>query len=231
MPSKRHWSNNVYEYIEGYWSCCIASRTTLRPLTQIDSPDEKIKQEAFDKATREGPLGPRMEGSENDDLELLTPMYEPYEDNNSGDTEPPVVDDEDDFDTEALDNYLQAEVVLAVGGENLSGKVIARKRDADGNPIGKANMNPILDTRVYDVEFPDGNVDKYAANIIAESMVAQVDDEGIQYLLMDEITDHLCDGTAVSIANQYVTHNGRQFIWKTTCGWKMCIKWKDGSTS
>jgi hypothetical protein len=156
-------------------------------------------------------------------------MYEPYEDNNSGDTAPPVTDDKDDFDTEALDNYLQAEVVLAVGGENLSGKAIARKRDADGNPIGKANMNPILDTGVYDVAFPDGRVDN--ANDIAESVFAQVDDEGIQYLLMDEITDHLCDGTAVSIANQYVTHNGRQFIWKTTCGWKMCIKWKDGSTS
>jgi hypothetical protein len=40
-------------------------------------------------------------------------------------------------------------------------------------------MNPILDTRVYDVEFPDGRVDKYAANVIAESMFAQVDDEGI----------------------------------------------------
>jgi hypothetical protein len=43
----------------------VASRTTLRPLTQIDidSPDEKIKQEAFDKAIGEGPLGPRMEGA------------------------------------------------------------------------------------------------------------------------------------------------------------------------
>jgi hypothetical protein len=57
---------------------CVASRTTLRPLTQIeiDSPDEKIKRVAFNKAIREGPLGSRMEGSEDDDLELLTPMCE-----------------------------------------------------------------------------------------------------------------------------------------------------------
>jgi hypothetical protein len=37
--------------------------------------------------------------------------------------------------------------------------------------------------------FPDGNVAEYSANVIAESLYSQVDDEGRQYLLMDEIID------------------------------------------
>jgi hypothetical protein len=41
----------------------------------------------------------------------------------------------------------------------LRGIVKGRKRDADGNPIGKSNDNPLLDTRLYEVEFPDGNID------------------------------------------------------------------------
>jgi hypothetical protein len=32
---------------------------------------------------------------------------------------------------------------------------------------GRANDNPMLDTRTYDIEFPDGLSDEYTANIIA----------------------------------------------------------------
>jgi hypothetical protein len=62
-------------------------------------------------------------------------------------------------------------------------------------------------------------------------MFPQVEDEGMQYLLMNEITDHICDGTALAIEDQFVTNNGRRLICKMNCGWKMCIKWKDGSPS
>ena len=43
----------------------------------------------------------------------------------------------DDFDVEAFDKYLLAEVILPKGDQMLLGKVIARKRDADDNPIGR----------------------------------------------------------------------------------------------
>jgi hypothetical protein len=36
------------------------------------------------------------------------------------------------------------------------GEVIRRRRDSNGNPIGRRNLNPILDTREYEVLFPDG---------------------------------------------------------------------------
>jgi hypothetical protein len=44
------------------------------------------------------------------------------------------------------DNFLSAEIMLPRGGTMVKGRVPARKRDRDGNPIGLANSNPILDT-------------------------------------------------------------------------------------
>jgi hypothetical protein len=46
--------------------------------------------------------------------------------------------------------------------------------------MGKANRNPILDTRLYTVKFPDRKGAEYAANIIAENMLSMCDEEGNQ---------------------------------------------------
>ena len=54
--------------------------------------------------------------------------------------------------------------------------------------------------REYEVEFTDGTREKYQANVIAENMYAQVDDEGLQYLLLQEITDHRKGNSAVPIS-------------------------------
>jgi hypothetical protein len=58
--------------------------------------------------------------------------------------------------------------MLPVGGEVLQAKVTGHKIDSNGNPIGKENPNPILDSWLYWVKFPDGSADAFAANIIAE---------------------------------------------------------------
>ena len=47
------------------------------------------------------------------------------------------------------------------------GSVTRRKRDVDGNNIGRANSNPILDTHTYEVEFEYGSMSTYSANVIA----------------------------------------------------------------
>jgi hypothetical protein len=83
----------------------------------------------------------------------------------------------------------------------LTGRVTGRKRDSEGNKIGTASAHPVLDTRVYTVEFPDGDVGEYAANEIAKNMYAQCDIEGNQYLLLDAIVDHRKDGHAVEKAD------------------------------
>ncbi len=62
--------------------------------------------------------------------------------------DPDLFDDSDPIDPdygdaeitpEMGDNYLSAEIMLPRGGTLVKGRVTARKRDRDGNPIGLAN--------------------------------------------------------------------------------------------
>jgi hypothetical protein len=88
-------------------------------------------------------------------------------------------------------------------------KVVVRKYNADGNPVGRQNANPVLDTCKYKVLFPDSVMDTFTVNIIAENMFLQVDKEGRSYSIIEEIIDHKKDGTAVSKEDGYeVTSNG-----------------------
>ena len=107
------------------------------------------------------------------DDENVTPSFEPMEESIP-----------EEYDPEILDQYLTAQVQLPLGDDLILGKVVARKRDAHGNPIGKSSENPIFDTRRYQVEFPDGRIEEYCANIIAECLYAQVDQEGNQYIII-----------------------------------------------
>ena len=63
-------------------------------------------------------------------------------------------------------------------GNGQKGRFTKRSQGNDGKPIGVTYNNPLFDTREYDVEFTDGSIKKYDANIIDENMFAQVDDEG-----------------------------------------------------
>jgi hypothetical protein len=140
--------------------------------------------------------------------------------------------DADDYTPEAYDEYLTAEVLLPNGGEVTRAKVTGCKRDAEGNPVGRRHNNPMLDSREYEVEFPDGATDVFTANTIAESMYSQIDGDGHTFLLMSEITDHKTDGTAVSKDDGLETmRNGQQRPRHTTRGWKLLVQWKDSSMS
>jgi hypothetical protein len=157
--------------------------------------------------------------------DIETPEYEPMDPESS-------MPDADEWDAEAYDQYITAEVRLPKGDQEVLGQVIARKRDADGNPIGKSNANPILDTRLYQVKFTDGTVSEYSADEIAECLYSQVDDEGRQLMLLDELIDWKRTDEAVDDNDiLQVSHNGNLHPRRTTKGWKICIKWKDGSTS
>ena len=48
--------------------------------------------------------------------------------------------------------------------------VVRHLRDTYGMPIGKASDNPILGTRIYEVEYPDGHKASLTANDIAENL-------------------------------------------------------------
>ena len=87
---------------------------------------------------------------------------------------------DDVFTSEIMDDtYMNMEVALPrdTEGPDFS-HVTNRPKDANGLPIGTSNGKPILDTRVYKVEYVDGHKASLTANSIAQKMFAQVDDKG-----------------------------------------------------
>jgi hypothetical protein len=137
----------------------------------------------------------------------------------------------DEWMPEDFNKYLAAEVLLPHGGELVWAKVTVRKRVADSTPVRDTHSNPILDTREYEVSFPDGSTNCYAANMIVESLYSQVDTNGREYTLMKEIVDHWSDGSAVPVDDAYyVDPNGRKSRQMTTKGWKLLFEWREGMT-
>ena len=131
----------------------------------------------------------------------------------------------------ADDCYLNMELALPRDGDGPTfGRVKKRIKDNDGNPVGVANENPILDTRMFEVEFLDGHTAAMSANAITENMFAQVDSEGNRLLLMQEISDHRFTADAVNEKDMFVIlDNGKRSRKKTTVGCELLVKWKDGS--
>ena len=144
------------------------------------------------------------------------------------------IQEADDHTPDVLDDtYLNMELALPRDGDGPEfAKVTKRLRDANGLPIGVAHENPILDTRLYEVEYLDGHKAALAANAIAVNIFAQVDDEGHRHVLLDSIADHRTNGKQVTVDNAFITSsNGGKRRRETTKGWEILVQWKDGSTS
>ena len=132
------------------------------------------------------------------------------------------------------DWYLNMELAVPRGANQNPqyAKVTKRLRDADSIPIGTANENPILDSRMYEVEYQDGTKASLAANYIAESLFAQVDQEGNRHVLLDELIDYRVNGHEVKLQDAFITTGtGMRRRRETTIGWELLAQWKDGSTN
>ena len=212
----------------------VVDRSTFRHLTADELQDEvhKATRDDFTKLLHEK-LGSAatfadltLGGDGGRSFLLPTPEHIPYDD-----VPFDILEEELMPTPESGDEYVNAEVMLPRGNAMQRGRVVKRKRDDDGNIVGTANANPILDTRVYEVMFPDGEVTELAANTIATSMYAQCDVDGNEYLLLEAFVDHQKSDAALTLEQQKTNHNGRPSIRKSTAGWKLCCQWLDGSTS
>ena len=95
-----------------------------------------------------------------------------------------------------------------------------------------ANDNPILDSRMYEVEYQDGTKASLVANYIAKNMFSQVDQEGNCHVLLDEIIDYRVKGQEVKQQDAFIiTRSGTKRRCETTIGWQLLVQWKDGSTN
>ena len=218
----------------------VVSRSTVQRVTNLEMSTIDIKEtfQQFDQRIRKK-LKSRDRGYDGD-----KPNPDDWAD---------IIDEDDDFREEFQkiyndksikeadeytpeigdDTYLNMEVALPRDNQGPTfAKVTKRLRDANGLPIGTANDNPILDTRLYEVEYLDGHTASLSANAIAMNMFAQVDDQGNRMLLLDSIIDHRVDGTEVKPDEAFITTpNGGKRRRKSTRGWEILLQWKDGSTT
>ena len=110
------------------------------------------------------------------------------------------------------------------------GKFILHVINEHGKLIGTYDNNPILNSHLYEVEFTDGEVKYFAANIILESCMLQVESNSHHYQLLDCITNVRCDDQAIAKSDGYNTTKREQHKrCETTVGWNFDIKWKDGT--
>ena len=82
--------------------------------------------------------------------------------------------------------------------------VVKRLQDKGGIPIGTANDNPILDSRIYEVEYPDGHQASLAANAISGHLFAHVDDEGHHSVLLQDIIENCKNGREVTKEHAFI---------------------------
>ena len=215
----------------------VVARQSLRRLTEaeINSSIEKEKCAQFDRQIQEryGPGVVKVSSDESKmtDLDEIDD-FTPYED----DVEAPsfVPDYEEVVDESgrvvevcSYDRFLSAELEAHFDGQTVNGKVSRRITDQEGKPIGEYDPNPLKNTAIYEVEFENGMIREYAANAIAEAIYSQCDAEGWRYTLLDGILDYKVSDQAE--ANRFVyTKCGRRRLRKTTKGWSLKIRWKNG---
>lgn len=212
----------------------IRNVSTYRGLTEEEKDRQEAKEamKAFDE-TIMNKLGAKL--TEGDLLELgedfITSSFPHYSDEYGNDL-PPMPEDMEEEEKLDIDNYIGAEVLMDKGESMQTAKVVSRKRGRDGSSIGIANPNPMLDTRIYVVRYPDGIEEEYSANIIAQNLYSQCDLDGNQNMILKYIVDHRILSDSVRKGDEYFeTANGTRRLRKSTRGWELCIEWIDGSTS
>ncbi len=221
----------------------VLSRTTVQRVTNLELQLEENKTKC---ATYTAALQERLGDNElvaldgKGDLELPDDWEDPafnkefVQEFGLTINDPQLCEADQDFTPDTYDDtYLNMELALPRDGAEVQfGRVVKRLRDKDGLPIGTAHDNPILDTRMYEVEFQDGHKASLAANAIAENLFAQIDDEGNRHILFEEIVDHRTNGKQVLQQDAFIVNrSGTQRRRETTVGWELLVRWKDGSTT
>ena len=179
----------------------VIPRRTIRKLCkdEIFSEIEKQKRRIFQDLIQKS-LGESLAQPEKHILN----EYEPYSDDSEPasfqlpeDNYPVDNDGTTDFEKPITDHWIHVEMNLPQGDAMYNFKVIVCATDQDENVIVTYDDNPYSNTMMYDVEFPDGEIKEYSANVIAENMYAQVDAEVFSHSLLDSISDFKKYGNAV----------------------------------
>jgi hypothetical protein len=216
----------------------VVPRRTVRPLNtaEVHSATETKKRAIFN-ALIKGRWGTSMSAPPEETSE---DTFEEYWDNDEEQRVIPDVEDTVDGNGRLInqqplyDQIINAEVQLQQDNQLCTGKVIRRAISPDGTTTGSYADNPILNSIVYEVEFPDGQAKEYAANKIAENMLTQVDSDGYSTTLMQGIIDYNKDDAIAPVPKSdkwVITAREQRRLRMSTVGWKLLVQWRDGSES
>ena len=229
-----------------YWiltvNCTVITRTTVQQVTSFEMQLDHMKEraQAFDEAIKlkikvsehtilEGGQTQPYNWTDHpfeEDPDFTEEFHEVISNNELKETD-------ETFTPDVYDMYLNMELAIPQEDslEPRLARVTKQLKDANGLPIRLANETPIQDTRMYEVEYLDGEQTTLAANNIAENLFAQIDDDGNCQVLMDEIIGHRSNEHAVKQQDAFiVTKMGTKRRRETTKGWELLIRWKCGGT-
>ena len=219
----------------------VVSRTLVQRVARLEMGEEATQKRtgAFDETIKLRLRDCANTLEEDRKVEPLDWSTHPFGDDpdfqeefNSVTSNAKVKDDDSNFTPDTYDTYLNMELALPQGDslEPRMARVTKRLKDANGIPIGTADDNPLLDTRMYEVEYLHAKHASLSANHITENLFAQVDDEGNRQVLMKEIIDYRTNGQEVKHQDAFITtKTGTKRRRETTKGWEILIEWKDGS--
>ena len=109
---------------------------------------------------------------------------------------------------------------------------MSRKRDGSGALIGTHNDISILDTRICNVNFPDGNYKQYATSVLNESLTPSYDCDGYDKASILEICGYCKDSKSINRFNGfYTSYNGNTRPIVTTKSWEVRLHLNDNSTT
>ena len=160
---------------------------------------------------------------------------EPYGDNSTPENEPFEADLVDAAGKPVLmhsltDVLINAEVLLRKDVSSAIAQAVRCAIDSNGKVIGKWDLNPVLNTLVYECKFNDGTIKEYAANMIASNIYEEGDADVLSSSLFHQIVDHKSTGEAIKMKDKYIiTRTGTRQMRQTTVGWSFLVKWGDGS--
>ena len=233
-----------------YWILTVSgrviSRTTVQRITDLELATDDLKErckeytERITAILKDNPENVDQEGERQlQDWDEFTEIDDEEFRNEFGKaiSDKTIPEEDETFTPDVFgDTYLNKEIALLRGAGDSSdihyGKVTKRLRDAEGRPIGTASENPLMDTREYTVEFTDGHTEALSANLIAQNLFSEIDEEGNRHILLDDIIDFRKSGAAVSLEDAFITmSNGVKRRKQTTLGWQLLCQWRDGSTN
>ena len=222
----------------------VVTRSSISKLSidEVQSEDVKVKMKNFTENIELG-IGNYSKPVFNDtsipsDVEDIYDLIFPDLEEDELVPEPGAVDNEflnqnnpDLPDVELNDHNIGLKVQLPHRGEYIEGTIKNRKRNHDGTLVGKESINPILDTRIYNVEFPDGVVEEFPTNVLLENLYEQVDDDGLSSSHLNGISDYKFDETALKKSEGWTQGKSNKCRVITAKGWFFKVDWKDGTSN